>query len=123
MGMYGPGEYFKTLYPDWFSETSLEKVMFYVFLVFLLMLAFYIYIQYFEKRRYEIGDEIYCGKFKKDYAYNIKIIKVINGEWLAVKINMYTMERTMLRKGDLNKVLDYVNRNFGFKCKYMGERI
>lgn len=115
MGIYSPEEYFRKLYPGWFSETSLSTVMYYVFLFFLSMLTFYIYIQYFEKKKYNIGDEIYCGKFKKDCA--IKIVKTMDEEWLAVKINMHTMEKTMLRRGDLSNILDYVNRNFGFKLQ------
>lgn len=122
MGVYSPEEYFKKLYPGWFSETGLAEAIFYVLIFTLLMLAFYLYIQYFEKRKYKIGDEIYCGKFIKDYIYDIKIIK-LNGEWLAIKINMHTMERTNLKRGDLRKVIDYINRNFDFKCKYNGEDI
>jgi len=119
MGIYSPEEYFKRLYPGWFTETSLADAIFYVFIFTLLMLAFGIYIQYFEKRKYEIGEEIYCGKFIKDYyAYNIKMIKTEGKEWLAIKVNTHTMERTRLRSGDLNKVIDYIHRNFDIECKH-----
>jgi len=91
MGVYSPEEYFKKLYPGWFSETGLAEAISYVLIFTLLMLAFYFYIQFFEKRKYKIGDEIYCGKFVKDYTYNIKIIK-LNGEWLTVKINTHDGE-------------------------------
>lgn len=119
MGVYSPEEYFKKLYPGWFSETGLAEAIFYVLIFTLLMLAFYAYIRYFEKRKY--GEDIDCGKFIKDYTYNIRIIK-LNGEWMAVKINMHTMEMTKLRRGDLNKVIDYVNRNFDLNCKYSDEK-
>ena len=122
MGVYSPEEYFKKLYPGWFSETGLAEAISYVLIFTLLMLAFYFYIQYFEKRKYKIEDEIYCGKFIKDHTYDIKIIK-LNGEWLAIKINTYTMERTNLKRGDLNKVIDYINRNFDLKCKYNNKDI
>ena len=114
MGIYGPEEYFKNLYPGWFTETDLSEIIFLVLLFTLLMLIFSYFIQI---RKHKIGDEIYCGKFFKDYMYYIKIMKTKNDEWLAIKINMNTMERTMLRRGDLNKVIDYINRNFNLKFK------
>lgn len=116
MGIYSPEEYFKNVYPGSFHETGLIEIIFYVLMFTLLMFAFNIYIQYFEKREYKIGEEIYCGRFTKRYIYNIKIIK-LNGEWLAVKINTYTKERTNLRRGNLDKVVGYINRNFSLRYK------
>lgn len=122
MGVYSPEEYFRKLYPGSFSDTSLADAIFYVVIFTLLMLIFYIYIQYFEKRKYEIGDEIYCGKFVKGHTYKIKLVK-LNGEWLAIKIDTHTMERTRLRRGDIDKVTDYINRNFGVECRHKSEII
>ena len=117
MGVYGPEEYFKNLYPEWFAETNLSEIIFLVLLFTILMLVFGYYIQNFQKRKFKIGDELSCGKLNRDHNYNIKIVKVSNDEWLAIKINMDTMERTMLRRGDLSKVVNYINRNFDLKFK------
>jgi len=32
MGIYGPEEYFKNLYPGWFTETDLSEIIFLVFI-------------------------------------------------------------------------------------------
>lgn len=117
MGVYSPEEYFKNLYPGWFTETNLAEIISYVLLFTILMLAFNFYIKHLEKRKHEIGDEIYCGKFIKDNNFDIKLIKTMNEEWLAIKVNTDTMERTMLRRGDFSKVVDYIDKNFGLKCK------
>src|SRR5574341_1546139 len=106
MGVYSLQEYFKHLYPGWFTETNLAEIISYVLLFTILMYAFYLYINYFEKRKHKIGDEIYCGKLIKDYTFDIRLRKTMDEEWLAIKINTDTMERTMLRRGDFSKVAD-----------------
>jgi hypothetical protein len=127
LGIYGPDEYFKNLYPDWFRETSLFEALFFIFLFFLLMSAFYVYIRYFERRtrmiidntEQEIGREIDYGLYGKDLGYTFMIRKLNETDWIAYKL--YRSGRKLsLRKGDLMKIIDYMNRNFGFDDEIVG---
>lgn len=127
--MYSPEEYFKKLYPEWFHVTTLSEILFYVFLFFLLMLAFYFYIKYFEGKKrikmpindnkYEIGDEIDCGMYGKLYdKYRIIIRKVRDSEWVIYRLTFNTEDNVEkevpLMRGDLRKIMDYMNRNFWY---------
>lgn len=127
MGMYGPDEYFKNLYPDWFRETSLFEALFFIFLFFLLMSAFYLYIRFFERRtrmiidnsKQEIGKEIDYGLYSKGSCYTLMIRKLSDTEWIACKL-FRSGRKLSLRKGDLMKIIDYMNRNFGYDDEVVG---
>jgi len=108
---YSPEEYFKKLYPDWFKETPFSEAIFYVFLFFLLMLAFYLYIRFFENKRrvkmlinnirHEIGDEIDFGSIHRRGRdnYGVMIRKISDAEWIAYKFPFGTKEKVPLRRG------------------------
>lgn len=127
MGMYGPDEYFKNIYPDWFRETSIFEALFFLVLFFLLMSAFYVYIRFFERKsrimidnsEQEIGKEIDYGLFGKELGYTYILRKLSDTEWMAYKL-FRSGRRLSLRKGDLMKVIDYMNRNFGFDDEVVG---
>lgn len=127
MGMYGPDEYFRNIYPDWFRETSLVEALFFIFLFFLLMSAFYVYIRYFERRarmiidnrEQEIGREIDYGLFGKGLGYTLMIRKLSDTEWTAYKL-FRSGRKLSLIKGDLMEIIDYMNRNFGFDDEAAG---
>ena len=58
-------EEMRKLYPEWFRETHDLEVFFYLFLFYLLMLAYYLYLRYkirapmiIDNNKQEIGDEI-----------------------------------------------------------------
>ncbi len=119
--MYGPDEYFRNLYPDAFRETGLYEVLFYIFLFFLLMSAYYLYLRFLERRarmiidnsEREIGDEIDYRWHGNVLSYRLLIRKASDTEWLAYK-QFRSGKKRSLRKGDLGKIIDYMNRNFGY---------
>lgn len=128
MGMYsGSDEYFENLYPSWFRDTSLSEAILYLFLFFLLMSGVGILIKYFEKRprliidneKYEIGGEIECGIRCKGICYTLIIRKLTDTEWVAYKL-FRSGSKVSLIRGDLKKIVDYLNRNFGYNDVVVG---
>lgn len=127
MGLYGPDEYFQNLYPDWFRETSLFEAILYLFLFFLLMSGVGILIRFFEKRprliidneEKEIGEEIECGIHCKGICYTLIIRKLTDTEWMAYKL-FRSGRKLSLRRGDLKKIVGYLNRNFGYNDVLVG---
>jgi len=127
MGMYSPDEYFKNLYPGWFRETTLFEAIFYLFLFFLLMSLYYLYLRFFERRskmiidnnKQEIGDEIDYGMHGKRLNYRLMIRKLRDTEWMAYKL-FRSGRKLSLRRGDLRKIIDYLNRNFGYNDEVFG---
>ena len=121
MGLYGPTEYFTSRYPDWFRETSFFEAILYLFLFFLLMSGVGILIRFFEKRprliidneENKIGREIECGMQCKGICYTLIIRKLTGTEWMAYKL-FGSGRKLSLRRGDLKKIVDYLNRNFGY---------
>ena len=127
MGLYGPSEYFKKLYPDAFRETSLSEVLFYLFLFFLLMSAYYLYLRFLERKprliidnsKQEIGDVIDYRLHGNVLSYRLLITKVSDTEWMACKL-FRSGRKLSLRRGDLRKIIDYMNRNFGYDDRVIG---
>jgi hypothetical protein len=127
MGLYSPNEYFKNLYPDWFRETSLSEAILYLFLFSLLMSGVCILIRFFEKRprliidneENEIGGEIELGMHCKGICYTLIIRKLTDTEWIAYKL-FRSGRKISLRRGDLKKIVDYLNRNFGYNDVVVG---
>ena len=66
---------------------------------------------------YEMGDEIDCGSIhgRGRDDYGVRIRKISDAEWIAYKVPFRTEETVPLRRGDLKKIVDYLNRNFGYK--------
>lgn len=63
----------------------------------------------------EIGDEIDYGLHGKLHErYRVSIKQVSSSEWIAYKHVFLTEKETVLRRGDLVKIVDFVNRNFGY---------
>lgn len=65
--------------------------------------------------KHEVGDEIDCGihgRGREDYRVTIR--KVSSDEWIAYKFPFRTKREVVLRRGDLRKIVGYVNRNFGY---------
>lgn len=112
MGLAGVNEY---------SGKSLLEVLFYLLLFFLLMSAFYLYIRFFERRarmiidnsEQEIGEEIDYGMHCKGLCYTLMIRKLSDTEWMAYKL-FRSGRKLSLRRGDLRKIVEYLNRNFGY---------
>ena len=127
MGLYGPSEYFKKLYPDAFRETSLSEVLFYLFLFFLLMSAYYLYLRFLERKpkliidnsKQEIGDVIDYRLHGNVLSYRLIIAKASDTEWMACKL-FRSGRKLSLRRGDLRKIIDYMNRNFGYDDRVIG---
>jgi len=127
MGRYGPDEYFINLYPDWFRETSLYDAILHLFLFFLLMMGVGILIRFFEIRprviidnkEKEIGAEIEYGMHCKGICYTLIIRKLNDTEWMAYKL-FGSGRRLSLRRGNLKKIVDYMNRNFGYNDEVAG---
>lgn len=68
-----------------------------------------------QNSKHEIGDEIDSGLHGKLHErYRVTIKKVSDDEWIAYKHLFVTGKETVLRRGNLWKILDYVNRNFGY---------
>ncbi|NJD51598.1 MAG: hypothetical protein FIB07_01895 [Candidatus Methanoperedens sp.] len=114
MGTYGidTGEY---------TATDIFAPLFVVFLFFVLLLAYYLYLRFFERRsrmlidnsEQEIGDEIDYRFHGNVLSYTLKIKKVNDSEWKAYKL-FRSGRKVSLRKGNLRKIIDYMNRNFGY---------
>ena len=66
---------------------------------------------------HEIGAEIDYGMHCKGLCYRLMIRKLNDTEWMAYKLFRSGRIRE-LRRGDLKKIIDYMNRNFGYKNSY-----
>lgn len=109
---------------DQYREVGLLEVFLGVFLFFLMMSAVYILIKFFERRErliinnseQEIGDEIDYGMHCKGLCYTLMIRKLNDTEWMAYKL-FRSGRKLTLRRGDLRKIIGYLNRNFGYNDK------
>ncbi len=120
MGLYGfrPGEY---------REVSVLEYLPIIFLFFLLYAAYYLYVRFLERRdrmiidnrEHEIGDEIDYYFHGNALSYRLMIRKVRDEEWMAYKL-FRSGRKVSLRKGDLRKIIDYMNRNFGYDDGIIG---
>ena len=120
MGTYGthPGEY---------TVTDIYEVLFYLFLFFLLMSAYYLYLRFLVRRakmiidndEHEIGDEIDYRFHCNVLSYGLMIRKVSDAEWNAYKL-FRSGRKVSLRKGPLRKITDYMNGNFGYNDEVIG---
>lgn len=128
MGMYGPDEYFRNLYPGAFRETSILEIIFYIFLFFLMMAAYFLYLRFFERRakmiidntEQDIGNEIDYQLHGNVLSYRLMIKKISDSEWMAYKL-FRSGRKVSLRKGNLRKIVDYMNRNFGYDDRVVGQ--
>ena len=119
-------EEMRKLYPEWFTETHDLEVFFYLFLFYLLMLAYYLYLRYkirapmiIDNNKQEIGDEI-DYKFRGNVSsYKLMIRKVSDKEWVAYK-QFRAKQKVSLRRGDLRRIIDYMNRNFRYNDRVIG---
>jgi hypothetical protein len=119
-------EEMRKLYPEWFRETYDLEVFFYLFLFYLLMLAYYLYLRYkirapmvIDNNKQEIGDEI-DYKFRGNVSsYKLMIQKVSDKEWVAYK-QFRSKQKVSLRRGDLRRIIDYMNRNFRYNDRVIG---
>ncbi|CAG1000249.1 MAG: hypothetical protein OIN86_09160 [Candidatus Methanoperedens sp.] len=119
-------EEMRKLYPEWFTETHDLEVIFYLFLFYLLMLAYYLYLRYkirapmiIDNNKQEIGDEI-DYKFRGNVSsYKLMIRKVSDKEWVAYK-QFRSKQKVSLRRGDLRRIIDYMNRNFRYNDRVIG---
>ena len=66
-----------------------------------------------DNNEHEIGDEIDYDFHGNVLSYRLMITKVSETEWTAYKI-FRTGKKLSLRKGDLRKIIEYMNRNFGY---------
>jgi hypothetical protein len=91
------------------------------------MSAYYLYLRFDERRatmlidnnKQEIGDKIDYKFHGNVLSYKLMIRKVSDTEWVAYK--QFRSERKVsLRKGDLRKIIDYMNRNFGYNDRVIG---
>jgi len=88
LGLYSPEEYFKKLYPGAFGETSLSEAIFYLFLFFLLMSAYYLYLRFFERKakmiidnsKQKIGNVIDYRLHGNVLSYRLMITKISDTE-------------------------------------------
>ena len=72
-----------------------------------------------DNNKQEIGDEIDYRLHGNVLSYKLMIKKVSDTEWVAYK--QFRSERKVpLRKGDLRKIIDYMNRNFGYDDEVIG---
>ena len=109
---------------DLYKEVGLLEVFTGIFLFFLIMSAVYILIRFSERRErkiinnseQEIGDEINYGMHCKGLCYTLMIRKLNDTEWMAYKL-FRTGRKLSLRRGDLGKIIGYLNRNFGYNDK------
>ncbi len=120
MGIYG-------FEPGQFREVSILAFLPYVLLFFLLYVAYYLYLRYLEKRDkmiidnsdHEIGEEIDYDFHGNVLSYRLIIKKVSDTEWTAYKLYR-SGKKLSLRRGDLEKIIDYMNRNFGYNDEVTG---
>ncbi|VVB55474.1 Uncharacterised protein [uncultured archaeon] len=120
MGTYGtlPGEY---------TVTSIFVPLSILFLFFLMMTVYYLYLRFFEMRsrmlidnsKQEIGHEIDYRLHSNVLSYTLMIRKVSDSEWKAYKL-FRSGRKVSLRKGNLSKIIDYMNRNFGYNDEVTG---
>ena len=120
MGTYGihPGEY---------TVTNIFVPLSILFLFFLMMSAYYLYLRFFEMRskmlidnsKQEIGHEIDYRLHGNVLSYTLMIRKVSDSEWKAYKL-FRSGRKVSLRKGNLSKIIDYMNRNFGYNDEVTG---
>lgn len=91
------------------------------------MSVYYLYLRFADRRerllidnsKQEIGDEIDYRLHGNVLSYKLMIKKVSDTEWVAYK--KYRSERKVsLRKGELRKIIDYMNRNFGYDDGIIG---
>ncbi len=68
---------------------------------------------------HEIGDEIDYDFHGNVLSYRLMIRKVGDAEWMAFKL-FRSGRKVSLRKGDLRKIIDYMNRNFGYDDGVIG---
>ena len=66
-----------------------------------------------DNKEHEIGDEIDYYFHGNVLSYRLMIRKVSDEEWMAYKL-FRSGRKVSLRKGDLRKIIDYMNRNFGY---------
>lgn len=65
--------------------------------------------------KHDIGDEIDCGIHRRGYdEYRVTLRKLGEIEWRAYKFGFRTKKEIPLMKGDLKKIVNYVNSNFGY---------
>jgi len=112
--LYGfrPGEYI---------EGNINEYFPIMILFVMLYIAYYLYLrQVFRRDRmiidnneHEIGDEIDYDFHGNVLSYRLIITKVSETDWMAYKI-FRSGKKISLRKGDLMKIIDYMNRNFGY---------
>lgn len=72
-----------------------------------------------DNNKQEIGDEIDYKFHGNVLSYRLMIQKVDNTEWIAYK-QFRSGKNVPLRKGDLKKIIDYMNRNFGYDDEVTG---
>lgn len=115
MGTYGADQY---------RDVGLLEVFIGVFLFFLIMSAVLLLIRFFQRRErliinnseQEVGAEIDYGMQCKGLCYTLTIRKLNDTEWMAYK-RFSSGKKLSLRRGDLRKIIDYLNRNFGYNDK------
>ncbi len=103
------------------GEVGIQEILPGIFLFFLMMLAVCVLIRFFERRgkitinnsEKEIGDEIDYGMHCKGLCYTLLIRKLNDTEWVAYKL-FRSGRKLSLRRGDLRKIIGYLNRNFGY---------
>jgi hypothetical protein len=109
---------------DQYRNVGILEVFLGVFLFFLLMSAVLILIRFFERRdrliinnsEQKIGAEIDYGQHCKGLCYTLMIRKLNDTEWMAYKL-FSSGSKLSLRRGDLRKIVGYLNRNFGYTDK------
>ncbi len=72
-----------------------------------------------DNNEHEIGDEIDYNFHGNVLNYRLIIRKLSDTEWMAYKI-FRSGKKLSLRKGDLKKIIDYMNGNFGYDDVVIG---
>ena len=72
-----------------------------------------------DNNKQEIGDEIDYRFHGNVLSYKLMIRKVSDKDWVAY-IQFRSERKVSLRKGDLRKIIDYMNRNFGYDDGIIG---
>ncbi len=109
------------MYREPLGDYPVTGIIVALFLFFMLASAYYLYLRFFERRAkmiidnddYEIGDELDYRLHGNVLSYKLMIRKVSDAEWMAYKL-FRSGRKVSLRKGNLRKIIDYMNRNFGF---------